>query len=131
MARLLFLKMKKLMHSVMHLLLFFYFELYLNTSSKEIYSFICYYKEEKEVCSKYFLFKEFCRFSQTACQENVSVITKVSYCFALGPENVSVITKVSYCFALGKAGAPLLDQSRNRNSTICGYVNIKNNIEEF
>ena len=114
MARLLFLKMKKLMHCVIHLLLFFYFELYLNISSKEIYSFICYYKEEKEVCSKYFLFKEFCRFSQTACQENVSVITKVSY-----------------CFALGKAGALLLDHCRNRNSTVCGYVNIKNNIEEF
>ena len=44
-----------------------------------MYSFICYYKKEKEVCSKYFLFKEFCRFSQTACQKNVLMITKKSY----------------------------------------------------
>ena len=27
--------------------------------------------------------------------------------------------------------APLLDPSRNRNNTVCGYVNRKNNIEEF
>ena len=27
--------------------------------------------------------------------------------------------------------APLLDPSRNRNNTVCGYVNFKNNIEEF
>ena len=57
------------MHSFLHLLLFFHLELYLNTYSKEIYSFICYYKKEKDVCSKYFLFKVLCRFSQTACQK--------------------------------------------------------------
>ena len=72
--------MKKLVHSFIRLLLllFFYFELYLKTCSKEIYSFICYYKKEKEVCSKYFLFKVFCRFSQTTCEENVLMITKVT-----------------------------------------------------
>ena len=47
------------------------FRLYLNTCSKKIYSFICYYKKEKEFCSKYFLFKVFCRFLQTARQKNV------------------------------------------------------------
>ena len=27
--------------------------------------------------------------------------------------------------------APLLDPSRNRNNTVCGYVNLKSNIKEF
>ena len=52
------LKMKKPMHSFIHLLLSFYFELYLNSFSEEIYLFICYYKKEKKFvknifCSKY------------------------------------------------------------------------------
>ena len=55
-----------------------------------------------------------------------------------------MITKVSYCFALDKpmdwgrcmfcqkdSIAPLLDPYRNRNKTICGYVNFKSNIKEF
>ena len=49
----LFLKMKKFMHSFIHLFLFFYFKIYLNTCSKKTFSFICYYKKEKEVYSKY------------------------------------------------------------------------------
>ena len=100
------LKIKKSMHCCIHLLLFFYFELYLNACSKEIYSFICYYKEEKEVCSKYFLFKILCSFSRTICQKNVLVITKLNYCFALDKAN-----------GLGKVYS-----SRNKN---------KNNIEKF
>ena len=36
-----------------YVLIFFYFELYVN-SCKEIYSFICYYKKEEEVYSKKF-----------------------------------------------------------------------------
>ena len=28
------------------------------------------------------------------------------------------------------SSAPLLDPSRNRNKTVCGYVNLENNIEE-
>ena len=48
-----FLKMKK-RHSFIQLLLLFYFELNLNACIKQIYSFICYYKKEKEVCSKCF-----------------------------------------------------------------------------
>ena len=38
----------------MHLLLYFYFELYLNTCSKEIYSFIGYYKKEKKFAQNIF-----------------------------------------------------------------------------
>ena len=53
-------------------------------------------------------------------------------------------TKVSHDFALDKkmdwgrcilyqkdSSAPLLDLSRNRNNTVCGYVNLKTNIEEI
>ena len=29
------------------------------------------------------------------------------------------------------SNAPLLDPSRDKNNTICGYVSLKNNIEEF
>ena len=53
-------------------LLLFYFKLYLNIWSKEIYSFIYYYKKEKEVCSKYFSFKVVCGFSQTICQKSIN-----------------------------------------------------------
>ena len=52
-----------------------------------------------------------------------------------------MVTKVSHCFALSKANilgklyivpnAPLLDPFHNRNNTVCGYVNRKNNIEDF
>ena len=63
-----FLKMKKLLQSFIYLL-FFYFELDLNKCSKKIYSLICYYQKEKEVCSKYFLFKIFCRVLQIANQK--------------------------------------------------------------
>ena len=45
----LFLKMKKTYAWFIYLLLSFYFEFDLNKCSKEIYSFICYYKKEKEV----------------------------------------------------------------------------------
>ena len=45
-----FLKMKKI---YAYVLMFFYFELYVN-SCKEIYSFICYYKKEEELYSKKF-----------------------------------------------------------------------------
>ena len=67
------------------MLLLFHFELYLNIWSKQIYSFICY---DKNVCLKYFLFKVFCRFLQTACPKNMLMVTKVSYCFALSKTNV-------------------------------------------
>ena len=63
-----FLKMKKLLQSFIYLL-FFYFELDLNKCSKKIYSLICYYQKEKEVCLKYFLFKIFCRVLQIANQK--------------------------------------------------------------
>ena len=56
-----FLKMKKRQNFI-NLLLFFHFELYLNTCIKQFYSFICYYKKEKEVCSNDFLFKVLRRF---------------------------------------------------------------------
>ena len=108
----------------MHMMLFFYFELYLTTCSKKNYSFIRYYKKEKEVYLKYFLFKVFCRFSQTACPKNVLMVTKVSYCFALSKANI--LGKVYI-----KANARLLDPFFNRNDTVCGYVNRKNNIEDF
>ena len=52
-----------------------------------------------------------------------------------------MVTKVSHCFAWSKANvlgklyivpnASLLDPFRNRNNTVCGYVNRKNNIEDF
>ena len=63
-----FFKIKKLLSSFIYLLLF-YFELDLNKYSKKIYSLICYYQKEKEVCSKYFLFKIFCRVLQIANQK--------------------------------------------------------------
>ena len=50
--------------------------------------------KEKEVYSKYFLFKVFCRFSQTACQKNVLMMTKVTYCFALDRDNTGIIQSV-------------------------------------
>ena len=82
-------------------MLFSFFELYLNTCIKEIYSFICYYKKEDEVCSRYFLFKVFCRFSETACQKNVLIITKLNYCFVLGKTNglgkVNIVPKRFKC----------------------------------
>ena len=81
-----FLKIKKLLQSFIYLLLF-YFELDLNKCSKKNYSLICCYQKEKEVCSKYFLFKIFCRVLQTACQKNAIMITKVSYCFTLDKAN--------------------------------------------
>ena len=61
-----FLKMKK---TCAYVLIFFYFELYINRCCKEIYSFICYYKKEEEVNSKKILFNIFCRCSQTASQK--------------------------------------------------------------
>ena len=74
-----FIKMKKLMHSFIHLVLFFYFELFLNSCSKEIFYVHLRLllqeekekkrmkkrmkkKKGKEVCSKYFLFRVFCLF---------------------------------------------------------------------
>ena len=81
-----FLKMKKLFQSFIYLL-FFYFELDLNKRSKKIYSMICYYQKEKEVCSKYFSFKIFCRVLQTACQKKCNNDKKVSYYFTLDKAN--------------------------------------------
>ena len=95
-----------------------------STRSKEIYSFICYYKNETEVCLKYFFFKVFCRFSQTACPKNVLMGTKVSYCVALSKANVLVKVYIV-------PSSSLLPLFRNRNNTICGYVSRKNNIEDF
>ena len=62
-------------------------------------------------------FKVFCRFSQTAYQKNVLIITKVSY--------------IRYILCQKDSRAPLLDSSRNKNNTVCEYVNLKNSIEEF
>ena len=112
-------------------MLLFHFELYLNIWSKQIYSFICYYKN---VCLKYFLFKVFCRFLQTACPKNILMVTKVSYCFALSKTNVLgkvyiVYNKVYKVYIV--PSAPLLDPFRNRNNTVCGYANRKKNIQDF
>ena len=72
-----FLKMEKLLQSFIYLLLLFYFELDLNKCSKKIYLLIFYHQKENEVSSKYFLFKIFCPVSQTACQKNALMITKM------------------------------------------------------
>ena len=119
-----FLKTKKIMHNASAVS--FYFELYLNTCSKEIYSFIWYYKKEKEVCAKYFLFKVFCCFSQTPCQKNVLMIAKTSYCFVLDKAKIGEST-----LCQKDSSAPLLNPFRIRNNTVYGYVNLKNNIWEF
>ena len=44
-----FLKMRKVTHGFIHLLLFFCFDLYLNTYSKEMYSFVIIRKKKKFV----------------------------------------------------------------------------------
>ena len=101
-----FLKMKKLKHSFfIHLSSFLCFELYLNTWKKEIYSFICYYKKEKEAFLKYFLFKVFCCFLQTACQNKCISDTnsKLLLCFGQAKcigEGVSYARKIQvpFCF---------------------------------
>ena len=126
-----FIKMKKLMHSFIHLVLFFYFELYLNSCSKEMFTFICVYycrkkkkkkkneNKKEKVCSKYFLFRVFCHFSQTTFQK-----TTVSLWTRQMGKGRSILCQKHSC-------NPLLDASRNRNNTVCGYVNLKSIIEEF
>ena len=46
----------------MHMMLFFYFKLDLNSCSKKIYSFICYYKKEKQNCLKIFFIQSILSF---------------------------------------------------------------------
>ena len=73
------------MHSFIHLMLFFFFELYLNTYSKEIYSFICYYKKEKEVCSKYFYSKYFVVSRRLLVKKSINDNkSKLLFCFGQG-----------------------------------------------
>ena len=56
------------------------------------------------------------------------MITKVSYYFALDKANG---LRKKYMLCQKDSSTPSLDPSRNRNNTVCGYANRKNNIEEF
>ena len=73
-----FLKVKTFSHNFVHVLLFFYFKLYLNTYRKEIYSFICYYQKEKKFVQNILHSKYSVAFHKLlACQKN---ILKVQSC---------------------------------------------------
>ena len=69
-----FIKMKKLMHSFIHLVLFFYFELYLNSCSKEMFTFICVYYCRKKKKKKRMKTRKKKKFVQNIFYSEYSVI---------------------------------------------------------
>ena len=94
-----------------------FFEKFVKLCGSHSYILMYTPQERKRNFFKIFFFKVFCRFPQTAYQNNVLIITKVSY--------------IRYILCQKDSRAPLLDSSRNKNNTVCEYVNLKNSIEEF
>ena len=107
----------------------FSFSLYTYTVTKFIrevhYLPLHFYRYNANV--RYIFVYKFCQFLQTVYEKSISVITKLRLWFPV--KKTSRLWKSNLCQM--NSQIPLLEPSRNRDNTVCGYANLKNSIENL
>ena len=110
----------------MHMFLYFFILNFMYIAVKKFIHSLAIIRKKKKLVQKNFIQYILSLFIN-CFSKNVLIISKVSYCFSLSKKNV-----LRKCILCQKdSSVPLLDTSRIRNNTVCGYVNRKNNIKEF